>query len=170
MDAYLKESLTLALEEATDLYTDERNNIKLMTEMDGIMWPDHLKKMKVDKAYIKNLMFQVLMAKNLLSCRVDLAQKNLQMIKDTRDQFGALIFDHAHLLSDKEYQYFLDKVMVNYNDCKDLYTLFKDLHEEGLEWDCHVCYSAEEAEKVKKEQKRNGWTMSHTKITVPDRP
>lgn len=134
MDAYLKESLTLALEEATDLHTDERNNIKWMTEMDGIMWSDHLKKMKVDKPYIKNLMFKMLMAKNLLSCRVDLAQKNLQMIKDTRDEFGAMIFNHAHLLSDKEYQYFLDKVMVNYNDCKDLYTLFKDLHEKGLRW------------------------------------
>jgi len=97
-------------------------------------WKAHLVKAGVDKALVKNMMFQVLCDKNLMSCRIDLAQKNLQMIKQTRDEFGALIFDHAELLSDKEYQYFLDKVMVNYNDCKDLYTLFKDLHEEGLRW------------------------------------
>ena len=161
--------LNIALKAATNLRTHQRNNIEVLG-VHPAAWKPHLEKAGVNKAYIKNLMFQVLMARNLMACRVDLAQKNLQMIKDTRNEFGALIFDHAHLLSDKEYQYFLNAVMVHYNHCKDLYTVFKDLHEKGLEWECHTCYSAEEAENVKKEQKRNGWTMSHAKITVPDHP
>ena len=155
--------LNIALKAATNLRTHQRNNIEVMTGRGGL-WKAHLVKAGVDKAYIKNLMFQMLMAKNLMACRVDLAQKNLQMIKDTRNEFGALIFDHAHLLSDKEYQYFLDNVMVNYNHCKDLYTVFKDLHEKGLEWECHTCDSEEHWKEIARKKEQKGWTATHHEL------
>ena len=101
-------------------------------------WKAHLVKAGVDKALVKNMMFQVLCDKNLMSCRIDLAQKNLQMIKQTRDEFGALIFDHAELLSDKEYKYFLDNMMNNYKICKEFYEGMKDLHEKKLRWGVQV--------------------------------
>jgi len=155
--------LNIALKAATNLRTHQRNNIEVLG-VHPAAWKPHLEKAGVNKTYIKNLMFQVLMAKNLMACRVDLAQKNLQMIKDTRNEFGALIFDHAHLLSDKEYQYFLDNVMVNYNHCKDLYTVFKDLHEKGLEWECHTCDSEEHWKEIARKKEQKGWTATHHEL------
>ena len=129
--------LNIALKAATNLRTHQRNNIEVLG-VHPAAWKPHLEKAGVNKTYIKNLMFQVLMAKNLMACRVDLAQKNLQMIKDTRNEFGALIFDHAHLLSDKEYKYFLDNMMNNYKICKEFYEGMKDLHEKKLRWGVQV--------------------------------
>ena len=126
-------------------------------------WKPHLVKAGVNKAYIKNLMFQVIYDKNMMKCRIDLAQKNLKMIKETRDEFGALIFDHADLLSDKEYKYFLDSVMNNYKFCKETYEGLKDLHEKGLEWNASL-HRGEAGVDEAMAQCPSGWTATHKSI------
>jgi len=117
-------------------HSTQYENIRVLKHPES--WKPHLVKAGVNKALVKNMMFQVLCDKNLMKCRIDLAQKNLKMIKETRDEFGALIFDHAELLSDKEYKYFLDNMMNNYKICKEFYEGMKDLHEKKLRWGVQV--------------------------------
>jgi len=138
-------------------HSTQYENIRVLKHPES--WKPHLVKAGVNKALVKNMMFQVLCDKNLMKCRIDLAQKNMKMIKETRDEFGALIFDHAELLSDKEYKYFLDSVMRDYEFCKQLYEGMKDLHKKGLKWTAslHTKETADEA----MAKCPSGWTATH---------